>query len=205
MNWLKKLMIVFVILLLSSILAAWVYIRSFEPDYNEKRTIEGLHSKVEVYYDQFGIPHIYANDDEDAYYVLGYVHAKDRLWQMELLRRIAPGRLSEIFGTSTIKTDKFFKALQIDKTTEKAVADFDSNHDPALKSIIHSYIKGVNEFINSSDTPIEYKILGLEKSPYTLEDVYNVMGYMAFSFAMAHKTEPVTTYIQENRGINYLN
>ena len=67
------------------------------------------------------MPHIYAENEEDAMRSLGYVHAQDRLWQMELLRRIAPGRLSEMFGEKTLKNDLFFAGLGIDAYSKKTV------------------------------------------------------------------------------------
>jgi penicillin amidase len=68
------------------------------------------------------VPHIYAATNKDAMTALGYVHAQDRLWQMELMRRIAPGRLSEIFGKVALKNDKFFSGLGIEVASAKAIA-----------------------------------------------------------------------------------
>lgn len=205
MRWFKRLIIVLCILLISGAIGAWFYLRSFSPDYDENRPLPNLSEAVEVIYDQFGVPHIYAQSDADAYHALGYVHAKDRLWQMEILRRIAPGRLSEILGEATIPTDRFFKHLQLDETTRNATSTFDVLHSDEVKVLVAQYLAGINTYVESGDTPIEYKILGIEKSPFAIEDLYNVMGYMAFSFAMAHKTEPVTSYILKNLGPDYLN
>src|SRR5687767_6802706 len=69
-----------------------------KPVYSGEKTLAGLHQEVEVLYDNYGVPHIYAQHAEDAYFTLGYVHAQDRLSQMEMLRRVADGRLAEILG-----------------------------------------------------------------------------------------------------------
>src|SRR5690554_3164091 len=73
--------------------------------------LPGLSGNVEVYFDDYGIPHIYADDAADAYRAFGYVHARDRLFQMELMRRVGRGRLSEVFGGEFLKTDMFFRTL----------------------------------------------------------------------------------------------
>src|SRR5690606_13861521 len=94
-----------------------IYIYTQTPEYVGTIKTEKLNNKVDVYFDTYGIPHIYAKEEEDALRVLGYVHAQDRLWQMELLRRIAKGGLSEVFGEKMLKTDKFFLSLGIDDAT----------------------------------------------------------------------------------------
>jgi len=170
MKWLKRIVILILVLLLLGILLGWLFIGNLGPNYNESRSLVGLDSDTEVLYDNYGVPHIYADSNVDAYRTLGYVHAKDRLWQMELLRRIAPGRLSEIFGSATVETDKFFRHLQISKTTDAA-----------------------------------FTILGIDKTHFDVYDIHNIMGYMAFSFAMAHKTEPVVSHIANQLGSAYLN
>ena len=78
-----------------------------KPVYKGELSLKGIDSKTTVYFDEYGVPHIYANNQKDAMIALGYVHAQDRLWQMELMRRIAPGKLSEIFGNPALKTDLF--------------------------------------------------------------------------------------------------
>lgn len=205
MKYIKRITIALVIMLMLLLLGSWLYLKSISPDYNEERRLLGLNDETEVYYDTYGIPHIYANSDQDAYRTLGYIHAKDRLWQMELVRRIAPGRLSEILGTPTVKTDRFFRHLQLASTTAEAIKRYHKDVPEEIKTIVEAYIDGINEYVSSSDTPIEYKILGIEKTPFHLTDVYNVMAYMSFSFAIAHKTEPVVSYIESKYGASYLN
>jgi penicillin amidase len=205
MKWTKRIIILVAILLAAVILISGVYINSLKPDYAENKKMPGLSAEVEVYYDEFGIPHIYAKSKSDAFEAMGYVHAKERLWQMELLRRIGSGRLSEIFGDRTLETDRFFRTLSIHQKSLEAV-DFHEKHiREDVRTYVDAYLTGVNEYIENGDTPVEYAILGIEKTPYTLENIYDVMGYMAFSFAMAHKTEPVMSYLLEKFGDEYLN
>ena len=95
-----------------SLLFAYLFILYLKPDYKGEFSLEGLNEPVAVHYDEHGVPHIFAENEMDAQMVLGYVHAQDRLWQMELLRRIAPGRLSELFGEKTQEVDRFFSEFR---------------------------------------------------------------------------------------------
>ena len=202
MRTLKKVLLVIGLLLILLIILGFVYTRSLQPQYEGELTLNGINTEVNAYLDEFGIPHIYANDQEDAFTALGYLHAQDRLWQMELVKRIAPGRLSEILGKDLLKTDKFFATLGIDEASQNAVNQLDKNSE--VYKLSQAYIKGVNQFIEEGFTPIEYTILGIEKEPYTLKDMYNVFGYMAFSFAQAQKTDPTVSAISGSLGVDYI-
>ena len=183
-------------------IAIGLVVYALSPDYGGKRELLGLEEKVEVYFDPYGVPHIYADTEEDAFRGLGYVHAQDRLWQMELMRRIGKGQLSEVFGKDMVKTDKFFLALGIDDASVVTVDSLDLNA-PAVK-LSQAYLEGINQFIKEGPTPIEFYLTGLEKSDFVLKDIYNILGYMAFDFAMAHKTDPLLTNIKDKLGMEYL-
>ncbi|WP_430906883.1 penicillin acylase family protein [Maribacter sp. 2-571] len=175
---------------------------SLRPDYDGEKDLKGLGKEVSVYFDTYGIPHLYADTETDAMQALGYVHAQDRLWQMELLRRVGNGGLSEIFGKDLLKTDRFFLALGIDDASEKTAATLDP--DSKAFALMKAYIKGVNAFMEEGPTPVEFYLTGLEKRPFEVKDVYNILGYMSFSFAMAHKTDPLLTRIKDTLGPAYL-
>lgn len=191
--------IAFALLLL---IAFYFFAQSQKPTYSGNIDLPGLDSEVEIYFDEFGIPHIYADNEADAFRALGYVHAQDRLWQMELVRRIAAGRLSEIFGPDLLETDKFFRGLGIEYASAKAMAKLDTTSD--AYGLSHAYLDGVNAFMESGTTPIEFRLLGIEKEPYDLNDIYNVFGYMSFGFAQAHKTDPLLSHLQEKLGSEYV-
>jgi len=103
MRILKKILKVLAILIILVFIIGWLYYNHLKPSYSGEIELSNISTKTTVYFDDFGIPHIYADNQEDALTVLGYIHAQDRLWQMELLRRISPGRLSEIFGEELLK------------------------------------------------------------------------------------------------------
>ena len=179
-----------------------IFIYSLTPDYSGIKVLKGISNEVKVHYDTYGIPHIYAQTEKDAIRSLGYVHAQDRLWQMELLRRIAPGKLSEVFGEKTLETDKLFLSLGIDAYSEATVKKVDIESD--YVQLAEAYLDGINQFIDEGPTPVEFYLTGVEKTPFQLKDVYNTIGYMAFSFAMAHKTDPLLTAIKDKLGKDYL-
>lgn len=204
MKKVKRILIGLLVLILLVVAGAYIYLQTLRPSYSGEFELNNLNEVVEVKYDTYGIPHIEANNVEDAYRALGYVHAQDRLWQMELMRRIAPGRLSEMFGKDLIETDKFFKTIGIHRVAEKEAARFEDIPNEELKSAVKAYVDGINQFMDKGPTPVEFVLLGLDKEPYTVKDIYNVMGYIAFSFAEAQKSDPIVTQIYNNLGVEYM-
>ncbi|MFS4415605.1 penicillin acylase family protein [Maribacter sp. 2307ULW6-5] len=202
MKTVKKIGLALLLVLVVAAVGLGVFVGAHTTDYSGEKTLSSLAAPVEVYHDAYGIPHIYAQEEADAFRALGYLHAQERLWQMELLRRIATGRLSEVFGPDLLETDKFMLTLGIDDATVATVARVDRN-SPGVR-LTEAYLDGVNQFVAVGYTPVEYHLTGLEKTPFALKDVYNTLGYMAFSFAMAHKTDPLLTQIKEEWGADYL-
>ena len=194
-----KIVLIFIVIL---VLGIWFFIQNSKPTYSGKLQLNDLKGEVTVYYDDIGVPHIYAQNNADAYIALGYAHAQDRLWQMELVRRISAGRLSEIFGKDMIKTDKFFLGLGIENAAKKAIQNLDTTTQ-AYK-LTQAYLNGINQFIENGATPVEFRLIGIEKEKYTFKDIYNVFGYMSFGFAQAHKTDPLLTNLKNKLGDAYL-
>ena len=203
MRIIKKTITIFLILVSLLIILGFLYYQYLKPNYSGEITLDSVYQETTVYFDDYGIPHIYANSHLDAVTTLGYIQAQDRLWQMELMRRIAPGRLSELFGEDLIKNDQFFINIGIDEYSKKSVADLDSTSSEY--QLLEAYLKGVNKYIDEGVTPLEYHLVGLKKEHFTLVDTYNVLGYMAFSFAMAQKTDPLLSTLKEKLGTAYLN
>ncbi|MCV6629297.1 MAG: penicillin acylase family protein [Flavobacteriaceae bacterium] len=201
-KWFKRILGAILALTLILVLGIWIFSKSLHPTYKGEEVLLGLDKEVTVYFDDAGIPHIEATDEKDAYRALGYVHAQDRLWQMELLRRLAPGRLSELFGKDLIETDRFFASLGIVEATKTTLSKVNLNSKANV--LAQAYLDGINHFIKTGPKPIEFYMVGLEKTPYTMEDIYNVYGYMAFSFAHAHKTDALLTELKEKLGADYL-
>ena len=201
MKLLKRILKIAIILFVLLIVGVWLFTKTLYPTYNGELELANISDKVTVHYDEVGVPHINAKNQEDAYIALGYVHAQDRLWQMELIRRISAGRLAEVFGKELIRTDKFFSGLGIETAASVAIEKLNKNTE-AYK-LTEAYLNGINQFIEEGTTPLEFHLVGLKKEKYTIKDVYNVFGYMAFSFAIAHKTDPMLTEVKEKLGNAY--
>ena len=129
MKLLKKLFFFLIGLSFLLLIAYWLIGKSLSPDYNGEIQISGLKDKVTVFYDENGVPHINAQNNEDALRAFGYVHAQDRLWQMELIRRLAAGRLSEIFGKELVRVDKLFSGLGIEEAAVKSISKIDKTRE----------------------------------------------------------------------------
>ncbi|MDA3918310.1 MAG: penicillin acylase family protein [Deltaproteobacteria bacterium] len=165
-------------------------------------TLPGLTGLVNVRFDTFAIPHIYAENETDAYYALGYVHAQERLFHMELLRRLAKGELSEILGPKLKSTDSFFRTLRLKQFGNEYMQKANKT-TPAFK-VSQAYLDGINHYIHTRPAPIEFDILKIPKKDYMLSDIVSVSGYMAYSFAAGFKSDPVLTFIRDELGQAYL-
>lgn len=203
MKNIKRILVSIVLIAFLSLIIVVVVVQSMAPNYKGSKSLAGLSEEVQVYYDTYGVPHIYGQTEEDAFKSLGYVHAQDRLWQMEVLRRIGSGRLAELFGSDLIDTDRLFLTLGIDASSEKAVAQLDTS-SPEYKLSL-AYLEGVNKFVTDGATPVEFYLTGMEKTLFELKDIYNTLGYMSFSFAVAQRTDPLLSNIHHSLGSNYLN
>ncbi len=158
------------ILLIAYFVLKYLVTKSF-PEYDGEIVAAGLHHSVKIYRDEFGVPHIFAEDEYDVFFSQGYVHAQDRLWQMDLSRRAGEGRLSEILGTSTIKFDKMLKTVNFKQIAEK----LEQQLNPKSNEILRAYSDGINEFIRThkGKYPIEFDMLNYE--PEEWRPVHSLM------------------------------
>ncbi len=164
--------------------------------------LRGLQQEVSVHYDERGVPHIKAQNEADLYRALGYVHAQDRLFQMEIVRRLAQGELAEILGPKLLDTDRLFRTLGIREHSARVTQSMDLAN-PANQALL-AYLDGINQYQAGHEAPLEFDILGIPKRPFTPQDTLAVSGYLAYSFAAAFKTEPVMTLVRDQLGPDYL-
>jgi len=190
-----------VLLLAAAAALAW-YLVSKQPQRSGNLPMTGLQAPVTVRYDARGVPHIEAGNEDDLYRALGYVHAQDRLFQMEVARRLARGELAEVLGPDLVDVDRLFRTLGIRAHADAYVETIDKT-TPAYRAVI-AYLDGINQYQASHPAPIEFDILGIPKRPFTPQDTMSVAGYLAYSFAAAFKTEPVMTHIRDKLGASYL-
>src|SRR5579875_992016 len=125
--------------------AYYFFLRRPVPSPKGVRRLPGLHEEVEVITDRYGVPHIYARNEDDLFFAQGYVHAQQRLWQMDFNRRLGSGRLSEIVGEVTLELDRFCRRLGLHRAAAKDVAHLSAHH----LRILEAYAAGVNAFIET--------------------------------------------------------
>jgi penicillin amidase len=201
-RFLKRSALALLVLVLLAVAGLAWFLVGKQPQRNGSVHLTGLQAPVTVRYDERGVPHIRAGNEADLYRALGYVHAQDRLFQMEIARRLARGELAEILGPKLLDTDRLFRTLGIRAHADAYVQRIDRN-TPAYQALV-AYLDGVNQYQASHPAPIEFDILGIPKRPFTPQDMMSVAGYLAFSFASAFKTEPVMTHIRDKLGAGYL-
>ena len=139
----------------------WQNAEAADKNYSEDLKIEGLKGKASVYFDERLVPHVFAEQENDVYLIQGYLHAKFRLFQMELETNVAAGRAAEMVGEVAVKHDREFRRLGMVFAAEKAQVEMEK--DAITKASCDAYTAGVNAYIKTltvSSLPIEYKLLG---------------------------------------------
>lgn len=172
--------------------------KSFYPTSGEI-AVSGLKSQVKVYFDDFGVPQVFAQNQDDAYFTEGYMHAQDRLWQMDLNRRVAEGRLSEIFGSSVIEFDKLFRTIGI----HRFAYNWYSGISPESKKILESYTAGVNKFIEMhyNNLPVEFDALNYKPDPWKPENSLMLARMMGWDLNIAWYTDYIMGEVLNKTGI----
>lgn len=167
------------------LLGAWLWLKSSPPNTNGTVTLESLQDDVEIVRDAHGVPHVFAPTWRDTYIALGYLHAQDRLWQMELTRRAGAGRLAEVVGDAALKNDKLMRALGL----YQAAADSYFALSLPVQAALQAYADGVNAFIVAGDLPAEYTLVGLRPEAWQPADSLVWMKLMAYTLGSDWRRE----------------
>jgi len=165
------------VLLLASA-AGYAWLRQSLPQLDGTVIVSGLKAPVSIVRDRYGVPHIYARSVADAYFGLGFVHAQDRLWQMEMNRRIASGRLSEALGPAALNADKFLRTLGVRRVAEASLKYLNAQ----TRSQLDAYAAGVNAFLaqRSGPLPPEFLLTGVKPEPWQSADSVAWIKMMAW-------------------------
>ncbi len=204
MKILKRILASLVILFGGLLLLVAIFLFYQKPKYSGTIALTGLDSTVTTYFDSYGIPHIYGSNEHDLFRSLGYIHAQDRLFQMELIRRVSSGRLSELFGNKTVEVDKFFRMLGLAQHAEKSAQIFMSGPDTQIKRDVTAYLEGLNQYINRGRPRAEFLLLNIPKETFTVKDLFLIVDYISFNFQMGFKTDPLLSRIQKKWGHSYI-
>lgn len=159
---------IFILLFLAVGLFIIFQVHQMKPDYSGDTQLPELHSAVKIIWDDNGVIHIEGKTVDDVVIASGYASAKERLWQMEMVRRVAKGQLSEIFGETTVDFDKLFLTLNLDSITIRNYQRISAES----KEWLHNYAAGINAFLRETgnDLPIEFMLMGFKPAPWTAED-----------------------------------
>ena len=162
------------------LVGVWSYLRGSLPRSRGAIEVAGLGATARIVRDADGLPHIHAEDDADAVFALGFAHAQDRLWQMELNRRIAAGRLAEVFGAEALETDRFLRTLGLYRAAEASL----DHLQPETRRILDAYAAGVNAFLTSGRRlPPEFALLGVAPEPWRPADSLGWAKMMSWDLA----------------------
>ena len=170
--------------LLSPQHGVWQNAESTDKNFSEDLKFPQLTGNTDVYFDERLVPHIFAEQENDAYFVQGYLHAKFRLWQMELQTYSAAGRASEIVGEKALMHDREFRRLGMVYAAEIALKEMEK--DPVIKAQCDAYTSGVNAFIESlteSSLPLEYKLIGHKPEKWSNLKTSLFLKYMSYDLA----------------------
>jgi penicillin amidase len=178
----------------------WIGRRRLPPVAGEV-ALAGLHGKVEVLRDRWGVPHIYADNEHDAFFAQGVVHAQDRLWQLEIHRRTGQGRLSELFGEVALDTDRLVRVLGLPRLAQEDLAIA----APELLSAYEAYAAGINAWLGSkrASLPVEFTLLGHKPEPWTAVDAFAFSRVMIVQLSHAWYGEIVRAKLIEAVGAEH--
>ncbi len=169
-----------------ALLGAFFYLRQSLPQTTGSVTLPGLARPVEILRDRYAIPHIYAASIADAFYGLGFVHAQDRLWQMEMSRRIGAGRLAEALGAAALPQDRFLRTLGVRRAAEANLRGFDA--DTRLR--LAAYAAGVNAFLATKPVlPVEFWLTGVKPEAWSEVDSVSWLKMMAWTLGGNWRSE----------------
>jgi penicillin amidase len=147
------------------------------PDREGEIQISGINSTIDIYFDEKGIPQIWAETEKDAWFAVGWLHASDRLFQMDLTRRVATGRLSELFGDLTLSFDRKQRLIGHHVIAEKDI----SNLNNQTRQILESYSEGINQWVDQiSALPFEFQLLNSDFKPWTVKDCLSIFSFQTW-------------------------
>jgi len=191
-RWLVRVFTGLAVLAAVVLLVGYWFMSRSAPDYDDTLTVDGVTGPVEIVRNTANVPHIFGETDEDVFFGLGFAHAQDRLWQMTLLRRTAQGRLSEIFGSRTARTDELLRRLDLYNLAADSVEVQDADTTAALRA----YADGVNAWVSEVNAGAlgrgapEFWLFSPEIAPWTPADSLAIIKLLGLQLS-AHVTEEV--------------
>lgn len=172
--------IISLLIMISLLFANW-YISKSHPELDSSVIEAKISSEVNVIRDNQGVAKIQATNAEDLFYTQGYVMAQDRLFQMDMTRRLAGGRLAEVVGEVALESDQFFRTYGMHRTVDDLVAEFNEETTMMVEAFAAGVTAYINDSFESGKQPLEFRILGYEPEPWTPEDTAIAVKYMGYT------------------------
>ncbi len=190
---------VIAILIIAVLLLSWLMTKSL-PETDGTASLSGISATTDVYRDPVGIPHILAQTEYDAYVALGYVHAQDRLWQMDLLRRYGAGRLSEVLGTETLPIDRMMRTVGLHRIADSLLLSVSEQ----TRRILEAYSTGVNACIveHEGRYPVEFDLLQYDPEPWQPVHSLLLTRLMGWELALSWWVDLTLDRLVERFGID---
>lgn len=168
------------------------------PSYEGELVLDILEAPVQIELDEWGIPHIVAQSELDARRALGYLMARERLFQMDLYRLAAKGELASLVGADALVLDRLYRVLGLRRTSEKWLEDKVVTGE--LLEVMNAYFSGVNAFLKEGNLPFEYLLLGRTPEEFGPVDALSFVGYMAYSFSVSAKQDLLLPQLEAKFG-----
>lgn len=164
--------------------------------------IEGIDKEISIAFDEYGIPTIKAHSDADAYFAMGYIHAHDRMWQMEEQRLLAQGRLSSINGWDSVDIDTFMRTIGVYHSAKSSVERLGIKE----KAVLDAYVSGINAWLGSDKMlPIEYWLLGYQPKKWELADSLAIITLMSLNLSHNYYEELIANAFVRKIGVKKTN
>jgi penicillin amidase len=158
--------------------------------------VEGLQAPVEILRDAWGVPHIYAANTPDALFGQGFVHAQERLWQMEFQRRLVAGRLAEVLGSEALPVDRWMRTLGMRRVAEQEVGFLGDS----IRTYLVAFVAGINAWIERRRLPVEFTLLRYEPEPWGMADSLSWIKMMSWTLSVNWEAEILRTQLVDRLG-----
>ncbi len=170
-------LLIIITLVLVTVIIGYILLKGSVAQYEGEVSLNGIKENIEITFDSKGIPQIWAQDENDAYFALGWIHASERLFQMDMTRRISQGRLSEVLGDITLKMDIESRKIGHGRLVEKQINKLSAKN----RSRLEAYSSGVNAFVKETTAmPFEFYLLGYDFLPWTVYDCLTILSFQTW-------------------------